>query len=226
MNKNKNFETIFLITSLLDCPLKNSVFTRKERFVQTKKTIESIKEKNIENICIMFIDCTDTDEEEKNYLYKECNIYIDCSKIEYIKNKVYNGFKSDGEKSYLLYAIEFIFQHEEMFLNCKHFFKLSGRYWLDEKFDFKNYDVEEDIIQTVDSNLWKNACVSCLFKLKFSNLDKFKNALNLYEYNFSTGMCTEHFLYNYIYTLKNSAIHLSILGCGGLIAINGIEGHC
>ena len=56
---------LVLITSVINTPKKplsysnvRSVFTREERYEQTKKTIQSIREK-IPNYKIMIVECTD-----------------------------------------------------------------------------------------------------------------------------------------------------------------------
>ena len=218
------YKSLVLITSLLNCSSSRSVFSRNIRFEQTKKTIESVKN-NIPDACIILIDCTELTQEEALFFKENTNILLDCSSNESIKKAVYGHNKSEGERNFLLYAIDYIINSKE-FSNCKNFFKISGRYWLDDKFDFAKYDNDMDVISTVDPNIWQNACVSCLFKLSFNNLEKFKNALVMYELQFLNGMCTESFLYNYVHIMKNEAFNLPILGCGGLIAVNGIEGHC
>ena len=67
---------LVLITSVINTPDKplsyskvRSVFTREERYEQTKKTIQSIKE-NIPDYKIMIVECTDFTEEEKSYFEK------------------------------------------------------------------------------------------------------------------------------------------------------------
>ena len=52
-----------------------SVFTREERYEQTKKTIQSIKEK-IPNCKIMIVECTDFTKVEKEYFEKECDYVL------------------------------------------------------------------------------------------------------------------------------------------------------
>jgi hypothetical protein len=154
---------------------------------------------------------------------------LDCSKDQHILQKVYGPHKSDGERSYLLHVFNHIQQLKntsDIFTGCKHFFKLSGRYWLDEHFEFEKYNIDKNVICTVDPSKWQNACVSCLFKLAFSTISTFVSALTQFAHNFQSGMCTEEFLYHYVHHLKHEAKHEPILGCGGLIAINGIEGHC
>ena len=73
---------LVLITSVINTPNVplsysnvRSVFTREERFKQTKKTIESIKEK-IPDCRLMIVECTDFTEEEKAYFEKECDFVL------------------------------------------------------------------------------------------------------------------------------------------------------
>ena len=62
-------DNLVLITSIINTPKTplsyskiRSVYTRNERFEQTKKTIESIKEK-IPNHKILIVECTDFNED-------------------------------------------------------------------------------------------------------------------------------------------------------------------
>lgn len=67
---------IILITSVINTPNKplsysktRSVYNRNERFEQTKKTIQSVKEK-LPNIKIMIVECTDFNDNEKRFFSK------------------------------------------------------------------------------------------------------------------------------------------------------------
>jgi hypothetical protein len=73
---------LVLITSIVNTPNKplsytntRSVFSRKERFEQTKLTIQSIKNK-IPNNKILLVECSDFNEEEKLYFEKECDYIL------------------------------------------------------------------------------------------------------------------------------------------------------
>ena len=73
---------LVLITSVINTPnlplsysKVRSVFTRGQRFTQTKQTIESIKEK-IPDHKMMIVECTDFTKEEKDYFDKECDYIL------------------------------------------------------------------------------------------------------------------------------------------------------
>ena len=118
-----------LITSVINTPntplsysAVRSVFTRKERYEQTKKTIKSIK-KYIPNCKIMIVECTDFTKEESDYINDQCDYVVNLwhrtvtsQNIQFIKAS------SDDNKTLN------IIQNR---LSFKHLFKY-GRYWINK----------------------------------------------------------------------------------------------
>jgi len=216
-----NYENIIIITSLLNCPSYRSVYNRSERFEQTKNTLNTIKAK-IPNIFIILIDVSIFTEEESNYFVSNCNIIINDYNNEKLVNAVNHPNKSYGEKEYLLRCIEEINKNKYKFINLKSIFKISGRYYLNDNFNYMEYNNDKNVIHFLDINLWEDACPTCLFKISFNNLEEFKNFLINAEYSFNLGLPMEKFLYFYIKNIDNSKyIHLNVLGISGLVATNG-----
>ena len=94
---------LVLITSVINTPntplsysKTRSVFTREERFQQTKKTIQSIKEK-IPNHTIMIVECTDFTEEEKYYFEKECDYVLNLWERKELHSNIF-GISNHLEK--------------------------------------------------------------------------------------------------------------------------------
>jgi len=223
---NNYVENIVIITSLLDCPSYRSVYNRNERFEQTKITLNTIQEK-IPNVFIILIDVSILTEKEINYFNSNCNIIINDYNNEKLISAINHKNKSYGEKEYLLRCIEEINKIKYNFSNLKSIFKISGRYYLNNNFNYIHYNNDKNIINFVDHNLWKDACATCLFKISFNELEYFKNSLLDAEHSFNLGLPMENFLYSYIKNIDNSKyIHLDVLGISGLIAINGIFGSC
>ena len=114
------------------------------------------------------------------------------------------------------------------FPNLKSIFKISGRYYLDDNFNYLHYDNDKNVVKIVDEKLWKNACTTCLFKLSVDELDNFYNSLLLYQPEiYNSKMCMESFFYIYCtkQTEPSKYIDLHILGISGFVA-NGIFGSC
>lgn len=219
MNTNKN---LCIITSLLDCPPERSVFSRKERFEQTKLTIQSVK-KYIPDVYTVLIDCTKFDEEESTYFNRNVEWVIECSEIPEIKASVYSPNKSKGELMYLAYTLRLLLNRINDFPNLQNIFKLSGRYQITKEFDYTEYDHDKCVFKVVDPKLWKNACVSCLFKLTKNHIETFLNGI-LYSTGNGSAFCTELFLYH----IKDffPYVEPKVVGCCGHIAPNGIYGEC
>ena len=85
---------LVLITSVINTPNvplsysnTRSVFSRKDRFAQTKNTIVSIKDK-IPNCKIIIVECSDFNIEEYEYLSNNCDYILDIGPktINKIKN--------------------------------------------------------------------------------------------------------------------------------------------
>ena len=154
MHKN-----IIIITSLLECDSSKTPFSRNERFEQTKKTIESVNK--IKNSFIVLIDCSsfENHKEQYDYIMKNTNLFI-FLKDEYSKNIIkYCKNKTEGEFLYLNTCFKVL--KENGYLDeFKNIYKVSGRYYLNDNFDFTKYDNDDIIIKTVDEKIWAGACVS------------------------------------------------------------------
>ena len=124
---------LVLITSVISTtnnPLSyinnRSVYSHLERFEQTKKTIESVKEK-IPNSKIIIVECSNLNEEIINYLIKNSDYFLNLYNNQKIRNNISHISKSLGEGTMTLCALKFIIQNNIEFNNL---IKISGRYWL------------------------------------------------------------------------------------------------
>lgn len=222
-------QSIVLIPSLVDCPMSRSVFTRSQRFEQTKQTIQTVRDK-IPNCFIMLVDCSVLSNLERTYFAQHVNVLLngreDQAKTQETESQIYHMNKSCGERHMFMLAFRFLFGQLHLFPKLQYFFKISGRYWLDDNFNFANFDNQLDVIRTVDPKLWANACDGSLYKIMIHNLPFYRLLLETYKQQFDQGLSYEHFLFDYVHFMDNKALSLPVLGCGGLIAINGSEGHC
>jgi hypothetical protein len=219
MNTVKN---IIIVTSVIDLP--NSVYNRSERFIQTQNTLDTLKK--IPDSFIIFIDISDFSDDELIYFNSICDLVINESKNTDFVNKIRHE-KSFGESCYLLRCLEEIRKLKYTIPNIKSIFKVSGRYYLDDNFNYLDYDNDKNVVKIVDEKLWKNACTSCLFKLSVNEMDNFYNLLLLYQNQiYFSQMCMENFMFVYIsQTDPSKYIDIPTLGMSGFVA-NGIFGSC
>jgi len=171
----KNLVTVNSIINLPNTPFSytptRSIYTREERFEQTKKTIESIKEK-ISDCKILLIECTDFTEEENNYFSNNCDYILNLWDNKELHDKIFGLSKSLGEGTLTIMALRFIISNDLKFDN---FFKISGRYFLNDYFDFERF--ENDKIVCVHINKSTLFVSTVLYKIPYKYINKFHDFL-------------------------------------------------
>ena len=171
MVNNDVTKNLVLITSVINTPNKplsyssiRSVFTRKERFEQTKKTIKSIKDK-IPNNKIIIVECTDFTKEEKDYFEKECDYILNLWDRKELHDNIFGLSKSLGEGTMTIEALKYI---EELKIDFDYFYKISGRYWLNE--NFKIEKVDNNVFQKINND--ENNIFTALYKIDVKTVEK------------------------------------------------------
>ena len=219
-------ENTVFITSLVNCNPSRTIYSRKDRFLQTKFTIQTVREK-IPNSFIILIDITDFTQEERDFFNSSCDIVINEYNSEIAKKCVFeHPNKSYGERYYLLRCFEELISRN-IIHNVKNIYKVSGRYYLDNKFNYDDYNNDKTVVKIVDEKLWKNACTTCLFKLSIKDADIFFNSLFHKEHFFLNGHCMEHFMYLFITSFNSeNYINLLNLGMSGLVTHSDTESSC
>lgn len=149
-NQNKIQETnnknVFLITSKIYISdkqftyiKKRSLYTPKERFTQTLKTFSTIRENIPDSFIVLFDNSKFTENE-----IKLLNESVDCF-INITNNETLNYYTDDCEYKYLsdlfqqINSYYYFFQYID-YTKIKNFFKISGRYFINKKFNYSNYD--------------------------------------------------------------------------------------
>jgi hypothetical protein len=180
-----NNKNLVLITSKIivsDNPLiyidKRSSYTREQRFEQTIETIKSIRQ-YIPNSYIVIIDNSDLNNTEiielKNIVDKLINITFDELLNDYTDNSPYKGY---GE---LMQQVTFYNEFLKFVDTTKinHFFKISGRYLVNDEFDYKIYDNNENIFKKNEKITNRNYYYTSFYKIDKNYLHKYFN--NLYK---------------------------------------------
>jgi hypothetical protein len=213
---------LVLITSIIktpNAPLSytntRSVYSHEERYEQTKKTIQSVRDK-IPNVKILLVECSALDESQTEYLTTHCDYFLNLiDQPEKVKN-IYSASKSLGEGTMTISAIEYIMQNN---IEFDHFFKITGRYWLSEHFNYINFENNNIVVHYIHND--KNNTCTSLYKLHKTNLTNF--------FNFLIGNMQLMFQcigYEVLFAMflklpkENEIIHLDKIGVNGLISVS------
>lgn len=155
---------MILITSIINTPTNplsysktRSVFTREERFSQTKRTIESIKQK-LPHSKIIIVECTDFIHEEQEYFNKTCHYVLNLWKNKDLHDNIFGPSKSLGEGTMTIAALKYIIDNN---LDYTYLYKISGRYWLNDK--FKLDEIKTNVFKQINHNT--NNIFTALYKI-------------------------------------------------------------
>lgn len=168
---------LVLITSIIDTPNTplsygvRSIYTCQERFQQTKYTIKSIREK-IPNAKIFIVECSEFNEEQKQFFLENSDYVLNLFNNISIRKNIHSPSKSLCEGTMTFYALQFIIEQNIKFDNL---IKISGRYYLSEKFNYDNFNNNKIIIKYIDNNV--DNVFTALYKLPYQYLLKFKEFL-------------------------------------------------
>jgi len=214
---------LVLITSIIYTPntplsyiSNRSIYTPDERFEQTKNTIATLREK-IPNLKIILVECSNLTEEQNNFFISNTDYFLNLIDDEDKKNKIYSISKALGEGTMTITAIEYIKNNNIIFDN---FFKITGRYWLSEHFNYNNFDNNDIIIHRIHGDI--NNIATSLYKLHSSNLVDFYEFLvgNIDKMYQCIGYEVLFALFINLYK-QNNVIHFDKTGVNGYISVSG-----
>jgi len=180
---------IFLITSVINTGVERwsytdvrSIYSPKERFEQTLKTIESIRNLN-DNTLIMLVECSDISSDMEDILRSKVDIFINCIDNEEARNAcLYSNKKGYGEVVKIYLALNYILKNN---IEFDRFFKISGRYVLNDMFDKINYSFDKYTFGVL--GILYNYVPSTLYSVPHILLMEYHNILvecmNIYKNN-------------------------------------------
>jgi hypothetical protein len=218
-------DNLVLITSVINTPYKplsytniRSVFSRKERFEQTKLTIQSIKKK-IPNNKILLVECTDFNEEEKIYFEKECDYILNLWDKKELHNNLFGISKALGEGTQTIEAFKYINANNIYYNNL---FKISGRYWFNDKFNYNIFNNNSLVFFNVYDNVNEKHASTNVYKIPNSIQDMlYYFLINNYE---AMKACIgyEVLFLHFLKSIKyENTITIKEIGVSGFIAVNG-----
>lgn len=209
---------LVLITSVINTPNKQlsysktrSVFSRRERFEQTKKTIQSIKEK-IYNCKIILVECTDFNEEENNYFKDNCDYLLNLWNDKNLHDYIFGISKSLGEGTMTIKAIQYI---QLLNLEYNYLYKISGRYWLNDNFSLNS--VESNIFKRIDNN--PNNIFTALYKIDKESVNKLLYFLVNNIENMKKCIGYEVLIAHFVKNIDKKLI--DIIGLSGFVTVCG-----
>ena len=236
---------IVLITSVINPPNKplsysssRSIYSAEERFIQTQKTIASIREK-IPNNKIFILECSSLIPSQNEYLSSNSEYFINLY-CQNTQDDIYGISKALGEGTMTIKALEYITNHIIPDITTKYnisieninLFKISGRYWLTDNFDYNKFIAPSNapsnaVFKQIDNN--PNNIFTALYKLPallITNLYKFltdKNNISRmrqcigYEVLFADFVKEISNIVNTKYIIK----YIDPIGLTGYVAIDG-----
>jgi len=160
--------SITLITSVINTPnmplsysTSRSAFSKEERFEHTKKTINSIRQK-IPNTKIFLIECSELSFVEREYFIKNVDFFFNIfdTNNEQLIQRIFSISKSMGEGTMTICAIKYLLDNNIAFDNL---FKISGRYWLNDTFNYDLYSNNLSCVHSIGNDI--NNIFTCYYKL-------------------------------------------------------------
>ena len=217
--------TTVIVTSVLnpvDKPLDyspiRSVYSPVERVEQSINTINSIRQ-HLGGVRIVFVDCSG---ELPNEAYRVKDVlhgkdqFVDLSKDASVLASVVSANKSYGELMLLDWTVSNLSFDGDIF-------KISGRYYLDNDFDFGTLDKSADInCKARGFAHANNVCLTTFYRIR--NRDIFMRYIAHGKILFRQypSISAEHVLFHFMSCNHDLKIHnLDRIGVVGQIAVSG-----
>ena len=213
-------QNLVLITSVIctqNAPLSytntRSVYSYAERFEQTKNTIETVKAK-IPNLKIFIVECSELDQEQNEYLTTHSDYFLNLYKNDFVRNCTTGISKSLGEGMMTISALKYIIDNNIEYDNL---IKISGRYWLSNKFEYNNFNNNDIVIKYIENN--KDNAFTALYKLPKSSSLHFMTFLESKFNDMINCIGFEVLFANFIKTENNQIKTLDPIGLDGYVSV-------
>lgn len=212
-------KSIVLINSIIDTPnlplsytKTRSVYSTEERFQQTQFTIQTIK-KYIPDPYIIIVECSYLNEEQYNFFNNNCDHIINLFNDNESKQCIYSKSKALGEGTMTIKALEYILKSN---IEYNYFFKISGRYFLNEHFNIEYFINEYNVIKQTD----KISINTTFYKINKKNVYTLLKFLKN-NYHHMYNCIGYEILFKLFIDDINDNKYINNLGCSGNVAICG-----
>lgn len=208
--KNK----LVIITSIIN-PVKEplsyskirSVYSCEERFQQLLKTINSIRNK-IPNSFITLLECSLNIEKYEDILKNKVDKYLNFIDNKIILKQVNSKYKGRGENYQLL---NYLIQENLNNYDC--IIKISGRYYLNDKFNYNTFDNAVNIFRYYKE---ANVVSTRLYKINKQYFKHYLDTLKSADKYLLQGVSIEQVL-NVLLTMTK----INYIGVSGNVAVCG-----
>lgn len=220
-------KNLILISSIIDSPNKKlannvtrSVFTKQQRYEQTKLTIQSIR-KYIPNVSIMIVECSDLTSEEKEYFESHCDYLLNLYDNIKVRENVYSSSKSQCETTQIINALEYIVSKQIEFDNL---FKISGRYQLNSEFNYNLFENNQVVVKAIQNN--KNNIFTALYKIPNKMLSSYIEFLIQSQKDTENNIGLEVIFSNFINKINLPSLIYKNIGLEGYVSVCGTKVYC
>lgn len=214
---------IFLITSVINTGAEywtysytRSAYGSDERFADTLKTIQSIREFSKDSM-IVFVEGSKLDDIMKKTITAAVDIFIDASTISEVEQACLKSRKKGyGEIVKTSIALEVLRTHK---IEFNRLFKISGRYYLNEKFDINRFSTSCYTFKSISTDVpGSEGSWTVLYSVPYALLDDFVKAVAscIQTYREVTSMALEIILPKKC----NPQILIDTLGVSGYVAVD------
>jgi hypothetical protein len=159
----------------------------------------------------MIVECSDLSEEQVTYLKNNVDIVLNLYQDLEIRQVVYGLAKAHGEGILTINAIQYL--NNQGISNFDNFYKISGRYYLNDIFNYQIFDQNKYVFhQHRSTTLYKipKDRLQTFLKYLINNIDRMK-----------TYMCYEDIIHSFVPLIPiNERIIIDQLGVTGNIAVD------
>lgn len=221
-------ENVVIVPSIIETPNSplsysktRSIYSKRERFSQTKRTLKTIREK-IPNAFIVVIECSNLTDKEHETFTEMSDIFLNLyyNGNDEIVKKIHSKSKSMGEGTMTIQALNLIHSQN---IKYDRLFKLSGRYWLNEHFDYSRYLQENAYARFTDNRI--NA-LTILYKLTYEQTQKWLDYLLNANHHFTYCIGYENIFSMFLRDVLErdngeTIIDMENMGAAGYISVCG-----
>jgi hypothetical protein len=209
MNLTIITSVINISTSPLDHSHSRSVYSNNERYVQTLTTLQSLSA--IPNNFIVFSEGSEINTEQENEIKKHCNLFVSLSKNHIAQNAINGIYKGVGESTQILETLKHVNIND-----FENIFKISGRYYLNNNFNYSQYDNKFSIfLEGPIESSHKTALATVMYKIGKKDYDLYNKCLLFCQKNI-TMLET-----NFMSCFNNNYNATNTLGVSGNVSIDG-----